>query len=176
MWQKLSGQHKNYVSIGMALLIGYCAYQLSFRKTIEAIALNSELAAEQVTNGATNGATGQNGVKNDFYNKVLSYYRIKSEDPEAMIWESISSISQTKGVSIGFNPNNKLVPDSLALKKKILHRDFSFRGSYFGLIALVDSISRTPGIGRVSSLRINVPKETRVDGELELKLTMMGMR
>lgn len=176
MWQKLSGQHKSYLILAVGLLIGYFAYQLSFRRTIDAIVLYGELGVEQIANEETNGAIGQNGVKNDFYNKVLVSYRIKSEDPEGKLWESISAISQAKGVSVGFNPITKLIPDSLEIKKKIFRRDFSFRGSYFGLIALVDSISRTQGIGKVSSLRISKPKETKIEGELELKLTMMGIR
>lgn len=99
--------------------------------------------------------------------------RIKSEDSEGAIWESISGISQAKGVSIGFNPNSKLLADSLEIKNNIFRRDFLFRGNYFGLIALVDSISRTQGIGRVASLRISVPKQTKIEEELELKLTVM---
>lgn len=176
MWQKLSGQQKNYVLIGLGLLISYFTYQLSFRRTIDAIALYGELGAEQLANGATNGASSQTGVKNDFYNKALTNYRIKSEDPEGTIWEAISGISQAKGVSIGFNPSSKLLPDSLEIKKKIFRRDFSFRGNYFGLIALVDSISRTQGIGRVASLRIVKPKEAKTEGDLELRLAMVGIK
>lgn len=176
MWQKLNGQHRNYVLIAVGLLICYFAYQLSFRRTFEAIVLYWELLEEQEVIGNTYGATSQTGVKNDFYIKVLGSYGIKSEDSEGAIWESISGISQAKGVSIGFNPSSKLLPDSLEIKNNIFRRDFSFKGNYFELIALVDSISRTMGIGKVASLRISVPKETKIEEELELKLTVMGIQ
>jgi len=176
MWQKINQQQKNYLLIAVAILVCYLAYQLSIRRAIAEIVLYRELSQKQHAIGQINGSLGQANTKNDFYAKVVGVYRIRSEDPQGMLWESVSGISHSKGVSIGFNPSTQLLTDSLEIKKNIFRQEFTFRGNYFGLVALVDSISKTQGIGRISSLSIAVAKEMKTEGELELRLSINGIK
>lgn len=176
MWQKLNQQQRNFMYIAAAVLVCYLAYQLSFRNTIMAISLYHQLGIEQRSVEAVDGSFAQVRDKDNFYSKVVGAYYMRSDDLAGRLWESVSGVSVAKGVGIGFNPNSQLIADSLETKNKLFRQEYSFKGNYANLVNLVDSISKTQGIGKISALRIFVPKEVKVEGELQLKLSLAGIQ
>jgi len=177
MWNRLDTSKKNGIAIGLMILVGYLAYQLSFKATIEAIWLNGELSKREVA-GEMDGVSVQLRRKDTFYKKVLKGYELSAEDVQGKMWQAISGIAAEKGVEVGFGQvaNSQILLDSVALKNGIFRQEFTIRGDYVGLVRLADSVNKTRGIGKISSLVITVPKDAGEERELVVKLGMVGIR
>lgn len=177
MWQQLDNKKKNMVFIGAIIIVLCIAYQFSFKHTFDAIALNHQLKREQVNDQTIDGSFPQINRKNSFYLDVLKGYKVKKEDRENRLWQAISGMALVNDVEIGFNPNQVLVTDTLTIQNGIVSQQFNFKGSYFHLVKLLDTISKTNGIGKISDLKLSNKKdnEHKEDGGLKMQLTLVGV-
>lgn len=169
MWQKLDDKKKNIVFFALLLVILYIAYIFSFRHTIKAILINNQLKHEQDLAQNFDEAFPQVANKSNFYIQVLKAYEVKRKDRENSLWRAVSGMAIAKEVAITFNPNPQQSLDSNGLFKQ----QFSFKGNYFNCIQLLDSMSKTMGIGRIAELKLALPKESK--DQLLLKLTLAAV-
>lgn len=178
MWKNLDDQKKNMVLIAVMLLLVYIAYVFSFSPTLKVIQINHQLTREQNATQNFEGTLPQIANQNNYYINALKAYQVKAEDRENKLWQTVSGVAIAKNVSIGFNPNLQQTTDSVAIKNRLVTQQFNFKGNYFNHIQLLDSLSKTKGIGLISELKLTVPKEKETDGsahQLTLQLTLSGM-
>lgn len=154
------------------VLLLYISYQLSIKKTIEAITLNWQMQQE-----IDRAGTGEQSTamilehKNIAYQQLLKAYRVKKEDREQRMWQTISELAMYNGVQISFTPQlNKT--DTISTDH-IVKTDFSFKGKYPALIKLLDTLHRTPQIGKIASVKMVTQKNT--EAELLMKVDFVGV-
>jgi hypothetical protein len=170
---KLDHQKKNILFVVAMFLVTYMAYVLSFKHTLKAIALNNQLKSEAQFVQVADGSYAQVVRKNSFYNNVIKSYRVKIEDRENRLWQTVSGVAIAHQTAISLNPVNQIVADSTQFKRQIFTERFSFKGSYFNIVKLVDSLSKTPDIGKIASLTLALPKETlKEENSIQLDLTL----
>jgi hypothetical protein len=178
MWRQLDNKKKNMVIVGAMIIVLYIAYQFSFKHTFDAIVLNQQLKREQVNDQASDGGFTQINQKNKFYLSAIKSYKVKKEDRENRLWQAVSGMAVANDVDISFNPNLALVTaDTITVKNGIVSQQFNFKGNYFNLVKLLDTISKTDGIGKISDLKLSTKKdnEPKVDGGLKMQLTLVGV-
>jgi len=156
-------------------IITYFAYQLSFKQAIGAFRLHSQLQLEQFQVDDADGSLQQLSKKNSFYLDVLKGYRIKPSEDESRLWHSISGMAIRKGVQITFNPSPQPLGDTVLSTQQIVHRQFIFKGSYFNIIKLLDTISISKGLGRISTLKLTADTENERKNQLHMELSLAGV-
>lgn len=158
MWNKLSVKQKKILLFGCIFLIAYVAYVFSFAHTFAAIKLNKQLEKQENATKNFDGTLPQMVSKNMYYLAALKSYTIKTEDHESRLWQSISGIAVAQAVNISFNPMVNTV-DTNSTSRDIYKPKFNFKGNYFNMVKLLDSLSKTNGIGRISTLKLTSKKE-----------------
>lgn len=180
MWKNLSDQKKNIVLIGAMLLVVYVAYVFSFSPTLKVIQINHQLAREQSQTQNFDGTLPQIANQHNYYLNALKAYQVKAEDRENRLWQTVSGVAIAKNVEISFSPTAQQTTDtdSVAIKNKLVKQQFNFKGNYFDHLQLLDSLSKTKGIGIITEIRLAVPKEKAMDGnanQVILQLSLSGM-
>lgn len=176
--KKLNHKKKNLLMwLGMLSLI-YIAYTFSFGKTIDSLRLNNQLKNEKQTVDGLDSTLPQTLRKKSFYEEATKSYWVKKDDRETRLWQVLSGIAVLKKVSISFGNDFKTEADTAEVKYHIFRQKFMLKGSYFDLISVLDSIHRTSGIGRISSLKFLVKKENEFEKrskKLILQLEFSGI-
>lgn len=178
MWQKLDSRKKHLAFAGAIIVILYITYSFSFRHTVDAIILNHELKTAQLNNQITDGSFPQLKRKNDFYVTALKGYKVKKDDRENRLWQALSGMALANDTEIGFNAGTNLPADTLAVQNGIVDQQFHFKGNYFNLVKLLDTVSSSSGIGKISEFRLtSKPENTSVNDtdKLTLKLTLTAI-
>jgi len=179
MMEKISAKTKKIGIYLLMLLIVYLAYVLSFKKAIAALVLNSQLKELSLDNGLPASAFAQLERKHSFYLSVLKGYRVGAEDRESRLWQSVSGTAIASGTSISFSPEeNKVLADTSAADSSLFFDSFTFSGEYRSLAHLLDTISRSKGIGRISFAKISKQSSALGDvakEKLVLKLKMAAV-
>ncbi|SES20433.1 hypothetical protein [Pedobacter rhizosphaerae] len=178
MLRKLDSKQKNLLFWAAVLVLVYVAYICSFKPTLQAMLLHHQLESDNRAESFSESSFAQTAHQNQFYQEVLKGYRIKAADYENRIWQSLSGMALNKGVDIGFTPNlQATAPDTTALNKGIITQQFNFKGSYFGLVKLLDTLGRTTGVGKVADLKLSAKTAQQPDaktGRLYLQVTLKG--
>lgn len=156
MWHKLDDKKQKIVAIVLALVILYVAYVFSFKHAIEAYSLNKSLKKESSLQ-MEDAAYPHLNKKYNFYQKVLSDYRVKKEEVDTKIWQAVSDMAVSQQVKISYNPMPQ-VADTAAKSSAIHQQQFIFRGGYFHLVKLLDTLSKSEGLGKIAQLTITSPK------------------
>ena len=155
------------VAYGIALLIIFVAYKLSFQQAISAVIVNRQLDAGQEGVSYSESALAQLNRKNEFYLNVLKEYQIKKEDKEGRLWSSVSGIALAEDVGINFSPSAvQELPDSTDMVAGRNYQEFMFKGNYANLVKLIDTLGKTKGIGKIAELSLS---SKRGDAEAEDK-------
>ncbi|KQR70884.1 hypothetical protein [Pedobacter sp. Leaf176] len=177
MLKNLDYKKKNSLLIAAMLVLGYLAWNFSFRQAVSAFRLNSSLKKEQAGSGEMDSAFPAISRKHNFYTSVIKSYHIKSEDYEGHLWQSLSGMAMGKGLEINFSPELTAQTDTTLTKLHILKQYYHFKGNYPQMARLLDSISKTNGIGRTSGFEIKRDKKqgTEPDGKLTMKLELSGI-
>jgi hypothetical protein len=179
MLENLSPKTKKIILGLLMLLMVYMAYVLSFKNAISALVLNSQLKEVASGGGEPSAAIAQLEREHGFYLNVLKGYRVKPDDRESRLWQSVSGMAIATGVSIGFSPEEvKVLSDTSAVDSTVVFDSFTFSGDYNNLVKLLDTLSRSKGTGRIASAKLS--KETRLSGQegkekLLLKLKMAAI-
>ncbi|WP_131535571.1 hypothetical protein [Pedobacter nototheniae] len=160
MFDKLDYRKKQIALAFSVLLLLYIAYQCSFKNALEAFRLNKQLSKENIS--ALSGEAGQPQLerKSEFYLKVVKSYKVKGEDHENYLWQSLSGMAMACQVKISFNQDTQAKQDTTAnvVLKKVFSNEFSFTGNYFNLVRLADTLSKSTGIGKIAKLKIHLKK------------------
>lgn len=178
MWKNLDEKKKNVLFVVATLVVVYIAYVFSFSPTLKVIQVNRQLAKEQNQSQNFDATLPQLSDQHSYYLNALKAYQVRTEDRENRLWQTVSGAAVAKNVTISFNPNIQQAPDSVAIKNRLVTQQFNFKGNYFDQVQLLDSLSKTKGIGMITELRLAVPKEKATDGktnQLTLQLTLSGM-
>ncbi len=173
MLNKLTFKNKKLLLVGAFILVLSIAYHFSFSKTFEAIKINRQLKNEKQETQNLDASYTQIESKHSFYTNALKLYKVNNDDRENRLWQTVSGIAVAKGVKIGFNPIQLSSTDTTALNQQTFRHEFNFKGDYFNCVLLLDSLSKTRGIGLISNLKLFTPKEhTENKTELTLQLTL----
>jgi len=156
MWHKLDDKKQQIVAIALALVVFYVAYVFSFKHAIEAYRLNKSLKKEASLQ-MEDAAYPHLNKKYNFYQKVLAGYRVKKEEMDTKVWQAISDMAVSQQVKISYNPMPQ-VADTAANSSAIHQQQFTFRGGYFNMVKLLDTISKSEGLGKIAQLTIISPK------------------
>ncbi len=177
MWNKLDDKKKNILFFCALFLVLYVAYVFSFSPTLKAIQLHQQLSREKQGVQGLDGMLPQMTSKNTYFKEAVKAYHVKNEDHENKLWQVVSNIALAKNVTINFTPNPTPVTDSLAIKNKLFVQQFTFKGSYFDQVRLLDSLSKTKGIGLIAELKLTMPKDelTTANKQLNLQLSLLGI-
>lgn len=177
MLKNLDYKKKNGLLIASMLLLVYLAWIFSFRHAISAFQLNSNLKNEQAGAGDMDSAYPAISRKHNFYTSVIKTYRTKSEDNEGHLWQSLSGLAMGHGLEISFSTEPTAEKDTALTKLHIFKQYYNFKGSYSQMARLLDSISKTKGIGRISGFEIKRGKKqgAEPDDKLTMKLGLSGI-
>lgn len=162
---------------GMVLLL-YIAYVFSLKHTIAAMQLNSQLKKEQNAAQSEDSTFPQVSRKNAFYINALKSYTVKKEDRENRLWQTVSGMASAQNVQVNFSTNTQSVTDTVALKQGMVVQQFTFKSSYFNLVKLLDTLSKSSGIGKISEVKLSDKKDLgskeKAD-QLSLQLTLSAL-
>lgn len=156
MWHKLDDKKQKIVAIVAAVLVLYVAYVFSFKHAVEAYSLNKSLKKEASLQ-MEDAAYPHLNKKYNFYQKVLTDYRVKKEEMDTKVWQSVSDMAVSQQVKISYNPMPQ-VADTASNPTAIHQQQFIFRGSYFNMVKLLDTLSKSEGLGKIAQLTITSPK------------------
>jgi len=156
MWHKLDDKKQKIVAIVAAVLVLYVAYVFSFKHAIEAYGLNKSLKKEASLQ-MEDAAYPHLNKKYNFYQKVLADYRVKKEEMDTKVWQAVSDMAVSKQVKISYNPMPQTT-DTATVTNAIRQQQFVFRGGYFNIVKLLDTLSKSEGLGKIAQLTIASPK------------------
>ncbi|MBB6239888.1 hypothetical protein HDC90_004550 [Pedobacter sp. AK013] len=179
MLEKLTLKNKKVIMVLLMIVVVYLAYVFSFEKAISAIALNRQLKAAQQLGQEPDAAFPQLERKHAFYQSVLKGYRVRQEDRENHLWQSVSAMAIAKNVEINFSPNiTTAEKDTSEIARGIVIQKFIFKGKYFDMVKLLDTLEKSQGIGRISGAKLMKKKangnEEKTD-KLTLELQLVGI-
>lgn len=178
MFKKIGYKQKR-LGLGLLMvLMFYLSYIFSFKQTINAIATNIELSKAGMAENFSDSALPQIERKNSFYQDVLKAYRIREQDSENQIWQSVSGMAVAEKVLISFDPDDKsLQADTGKFTDNLIRKQFLLKGNYFNITRFLDTLSRARGVGRLSELNLFIKKSQGQDNEpkdLNLAITLVG--
>ncbi len=162
---------------GMVVLL-YIAYVFSLKHTFEAIRLNSQLKKEQNAAQSEDSTFPQVSRKNAFYANALKSYQVKKEDRENRLWQAVSGMASAQNVQVNFSTNTQHVADTVALQQGMVAQQFTFKGNYFNLVKLLDTLSKSSGVGKIAEMKLSDKKELGAKektGQLTLLLTLNAL-
>jgi len=134
---------REYLLIVASILILLLAYQLAFKKTIEAWKLHSDLK-KQVTRSADAGyQPGYLERKNANLDQILQLYKADTNNYRSNVLSNISSIAERENVKLSQVP----LQDAAYHTSQFVIQKLSFEGDYFSLIRTLDRLQSTRQIG-----------------------------
>jgi hypothetical protein len=173
MWDSLDIKKKYLVLIGAMIFVFYMCYVFSFRGTLAAINLNKKLKTELIEVDKLGGDM-QIVRKNNYYSTAVKLYKLRKEDWENRLWNTVSGMALANNVSIGFVPNPVNLSDTLVVNGLAMQQ-FSFKGNYFNLVKLLDTMSKTSG-ARIADLKLFNTKEEKGDADkLNMHITLVAL-
>jgi hypothetical protein len=178
MFKKIAYKQKRLGLALLMVLMVYLSYIFSFKQTINAIATHMELSKAGKNENFSDSALPQIERKNSFYQEVLKGYRIRKQDSENQIWQSVSGMAVAEKVLISFDPDDKSLPaDTGNFANNLVRKQFLLKGNYFNITRFLDTLSRARGIGRLSEVNLYMKKSQGQDHEakdLNLAITLVG--
>ncbi|MBB6273351.1 hypothetical protein HDF26_003811 [Pedobacter cryoconitis] len=159
MWNKLDFKKKQVLLIVFAVFLLYIAYQFSFKNAFEAMHLNSQLQKDHRSEPGQTVSYPQIERKDQFCAAIIKRYKVRKEDRENYLWQSLSGMAMANHVEISFAQGNVLPADTSVLSKGTVVNQFSFKGPYVNIVRLLDTVSKSNGIGKISMLKLESPKK-----------------
>jgi len=176
MLDKLDYRKKQILLAAFALLLLYIAYQFSFKNAFEAIALNRQLKKEGVATEGQSVSYPQIERKNEFYKSVIKGYKVRKDDRENQLWQSLSGMSIANQVQISFVAEKAVLADTSAVAKGVVTDQFTFKGRYANLVKLLDTISKSKGIGKIYNLKLQQGKTNQQQEKSDKLMLVMGLK
>lgn len=147
----LSGIFKNkkLLLIGGGMLLFLMAYQFAFKKTIEAVKLNSQLKQDQKTDKYLQYNPDYSNRKNKVLDEIINTYKVDSIKYQDQFWISVSDVLSDKNIGLIYTSTT---PAEQENHSNILRKNIKLKGNFLVLTALLDSLESRKSIGNVSSL------------------------
>ncbi|RZJ76957.1 MAG: hypothetical protein EOO45_00300 [Flavobacterium sp.] len=155
----------------------YLAYQLSFKQTLAAISLNNELANQQPGETLSTAGITQLRRKAAFYANLSKGYNVKKGDQDDRVWQAVSGMAVAKNVLIGFDVTSAVLKGDTNSTKALFNKEYTIKGEYSNLVSFLDTLSKSYGNGRLSTVRISVGKIDHIwlyKKPIELKIELSG--
>ncbi len=175
MLNKLKAKNRRWLLPAAALIILYISYHFSFSLVFSAWWLNRTLSQESKQH-QDEAAYPHLNQKHQFYQKVLADYKVKPGTMDTEAWQALSEMAVANNLRITYMPL-KLNADTSS-SQKVLSQQYQFKGSYFSIVKLLDTVAKTDRIGKISAVAIGLPKQTS-EGEkrdlLEMTLTLKAI-
>ncbi|MBB2145775.1 hypothetical protein GM921_09775 [Pedobacter sp. LMG 31464] len=178
MWQKLSDKQRKLVLIVAMLIVAYIAFRCSFVPALKAVQLNRELQQVQGGHKVSGSSFVQLNAEHEFYLRALKGYKVKKEDRENRLWQTVSGMALANDLQISFDPDLKVPTDTSAVSNGVVAQQFKFKGSYVNLVKLLDTLSKSSGIGKISQVKLSVKIENEVSmatNSLTLQVTLVAI-
>lgn len=176
MLDKLDFKKKQLLLIAFAVLLLYIAYQFSFKNAFEAMRLNSQLQKDKHSESGQTFSYPQIERKDEFCAAIIRRYKVKKEDRENYLWQSLSGMAIANHVEISFAQGNVLSADTSALSKGTVVNQFNFRGPYVNVVRLLDTVSKSPGIGKIHMLKLESPRKEGQKGDAGKLTLVLGLK
>jgi transcriptional/translational regulatory protein YebC/TACO1 len=149
MLKSLSYHLKNKLLISGVVLLAILSWNLAFRKTYNAIALNSELRNKMERKSDLSINPDYLKRKHQVLSQVLKHYTLDSTQWKNDFWLKVSRVAASKEVSITYNPSAyKAKGDSVS---QIVKQEIAFKADFKKLVSLLDSLERIEGVGFITS-------------------------
>lgn len=179
MLRKLDHKKKRILIYLSMIAFFFLAYQLSFKQTLAAISLHSELANQKPGEPLSNGGISQLRRKAAFYANVLKGYNVKKGDEDNRIWQAVSGMAMAKNVVIGFEAASaSSVIDTSMSRPNLVQKHYSIKGEYRNLVAFLDTLGRSQNNGRLSVVMINIDesREEKVIAKLLMRISISAKK
>ncbi|MFD2162284.1 hypothetical protein ACFSJU_07755 [Paradesertivirga mongoliensis] len=149
MFTSLTYHTKNRILLAGALILALLSWNLAFRKTYDAMSLNSELVSKVEQKNDLSVNPDYLNRKQQVLNQVVRQYTLDSAEWSSDFWLKVSKAAALKDVSVNYNPSaTKALSDSAS---QIAKQDIAFKGEFKKLVTLLDSLERMKGAGLVAS-------------------------
>ncbi|MBB6502641.1 hypothetical protein [Pedobacter cryoconitis] len=178
MLDKLDFKKKQMLLIALAVLLLYIAYQFSFKHAFEAMQLNGQLQKDNRAESGQTASYPQIEKKDEFCAAIVKKYKVRKEDRENHLWQCLSGMAMANKVEISFGQGPAIQADTAALSKGTVTDQFTFRGKYANIVHLLDTVSKSPGIGKIYKFKLESPKKMDKkanDDKLTLVLGLKGL-
>jgi len=172
---KLNAKNRKWLLPAVALIILYISYQFSFSLAFSAWWLNRTLSHETERH-QDDAAYPHLNQKHLFYQKTLADYKVRTGTMDTETWQVLSGMAVANNLRITYVPN-KLTADTSS-SQKVLSQQYQFKGSYFSVVKLLDTLTKTQRVGKISGVSIGLPKQTSEDKNdrlLEMILTLKAI-
>lgn len=176
MWHKLDEQKQRLVALAVAIVVIYISYIFSFKHTLEAYQLHRSLQKESSLQ-LEDAAYPHLNRKHRFYGSVLDGYKVKKGEMDNKAWQAVSDMAVGNQVRVSYSPDPQPV-DTVSSTTTIHSQQFVLRGSYPNLIKLLDTLSKTQHVGKVTKLEMTSSKSYDINmekGKLSLHLTISAI-
>jgi len=139
---------KEYLLIAASILALLVAYQVAFKKTIEAWQLHSDLKRQISQSTDLGYQPGYLERKNANLDKIIKLYKADTNNYRSIILSDIVSIAEQEKVKLSQVPTQ----DAVYHSSQFLIQKLSFEGDFFSLIRTINRLSVMRNIGFVRSV------------------------
>ncbi|CAM4115722.1 hypothetical protein SAMN06265348_103278 [Pedobacter westerhofensis] len=157
MFKGLSYIQKNkllWPVAGVGILL---CWFLAFSRTFEAAKLHGELMRETEVTGDLSYNPAHMQKKLEALRGILKSYRVSPENWSNELWMKASAMAMKNQSGIDYTVSKPLAErDTTTLGNT---ETIYCYGHYIQLVKLIDTLERSPGIGKISGLQIRSPKE-----------------
>lgn len=176
MFSKFSYIQKNKFLLPVAGLGILLCWFFAFNKTFEAIKLNNELKSQAVTSSDLSFNPLHTEKKLAALKSILKSYRVNPSEWSNELWMKASSIAMKQQVGIDYTKSKPIVEKDTTITG--ISETIYCYGQYIQLVKLIDTLERTPAIGKISALQVRAPKEDVVGaraGQCVLRIEFRGI-
>jgi|GEM_PF-592287 len=151
---------KEYGLIAASVLLLLIAYQVAFKRTIEAWQMHRDLKHQVQQSGDLSVQPGYLGRKNRNLDKIIALYKADNVNFRSNVLSTISSIAEQNNVKLSEVPSQ----DPVNYTSQYFVQKISFEGDYFALEKTLDRLHSTFQIGMIRSATLkNVGLRNRND-------------
>jgi len=176
MLNKLSYTRKNKLLLPLVGLGILLCWFFALSKTVEAIQLNSELKRQTDLTSDLSYHPQHTQKKLDALRGILKSYRVSRTDWSNELWMKASAMAMKQQVGIDYTKAKPVAEKDTTAIGSV--ETLYCYGNFLQLIKLVDTLERTPAIGKISALQIKAPKEDAIGehaGKCILKMDFRGL-
>ncbi|TDQ11576.1 hypothetical protein [Pedobacter metabolipauper] len=149
---------------------------LAVNKTVDAISLNHKLNNEQQEENDLSFNPAYIQRKSAALDQILKSYQVGDQWND-QLWMQSSAIAAKQNVAVDFTLNKP--PAEVDTTSVGSNQSLFFYGNYVQLAKLIDTLERTPGIGKIAALQVKLKKSDLSAGEVGkcvLRLDFKGLK
>ncbi len=156
MFKKISYQQKNKFLPLLAVAGILLCWVLAFSKTFDAIKLNNQLREQVELKNDISFNPVYTERKLKALESILKSYRVKEEIWSNTLWMKASAAAAKQSAAIDYTVSRPMERDTTMTG---IAQTLYCYGSFVQLLRVMDTLERTPDIGKLSALQFKGPKE-----------------